>query len=133
MAADSKIKLSLVSPSKSVFEGEVESVQLPASEGMLGIMPGHATMLALLGHGKVTIHTGSESDVSDFFVSGGFFEVKDNRVTVLADSVELISELDSESARQNFEQLLSQSVTGEEIDQHLEQLQAARIRARLAS
>lgn len=131
MASEKTIHLAVVSPSKSVFEGEVEGIQLPASEGMLGVLPGHAPMLALLGHGKVSIHT--EDGETDYFVSGGFFEVKNNRVTVLADSVETIAELNAEEARQNFETILSETVTGDEIEDHLERLQAARIRANLAS
>jgi len=79
--------LSVLTPEKSVFEGEVEYVEVPGAAGYLGVLAHHAPLVASLAHGTLTIRSlgGSEQKLE---VSGGFFEVSNNKATVLADSVE---------------------------------------------
>ncbi len=78
--------LSILTPERTVFEGPVEYVQVPGTEGYLGVLANHAALVTGLAQGTLTVRTpgGKESTVA---VSGGFFEVNHNRATVLADSV----------------------------------------------
>ena len=82
-------QLSVLTPERSVFEGEVEYVQVPGSAGYLGVLAHHAALVTALASGTLTIRQlgGAEQKLS---VSGGFFEVSNNRATVLADSVEAV-------------------------------------------
>ena len=73
----------LITPEKVLFEGEVRSVVAPAVNGMLGVLGGHAPLMASLGSGVLKLATGS--DKSYYAVTGGFLQVKDNSVIVLAD------------------------------------------------
>ena len=80
-------QLSVLTPEKSIFEGEVEYVEVPGSAGYLGVLAHHAPLVAsLAAAGTLTIRKvgGSEQKLQ---VSGGFFEVSHNQATVLADSV----------------------------------------------
>ena len=74
----------VVSPSKIVFEGQASSLVAPAWDGHLGILPGHAPMLALLGVGKLEVdRPGGGSDT--FYVAGGVLKVERDRVTLLTE------------------------------------------------
>ena len=78
--------LSILTPERTVFEGPVEYVQVPGTEGYLGVLANHAALVTGLAEGRLTVRKpgGGESMLE---VSGGFFEVSHNRATVLADSV----------------------------------------------
>ena len=77
------MKVSVISPEKTVYDGEADSVVVPAWDGQLGIMKGHAPMLVLLGEGEMRIkEAGSEER---FFISGGFLQVVNDVVTVLSE------------------------------------------------
>ena len=78
--------LAILTPEKTVFGGEVEYVQVPGTEGYLGVLANHAALVTALAPGKLTIRAvgGRETQVE---VTGGFFEVSHNQATVLADSV----------------------------------------------
>ncbi len=78
--------LSILTPERSVFEGRVEYVQVPGSEGYLGVLAHHAALIAELGTGTLTVRRPGGSETF-WRVSGGFFEVAGNRATVLADEV----------------------------------------------
>ena len=79
-------QLSVLTPEKTAFEGEVEYVQVPGSAGYLGVLAHHAALVTGLAPGTLTLRPlgGAEQKLQ---VSGGFFEVSNNRATVLADSV----------------------------------------------
>jgi F-type H+-transporting ATPase subunit epsilon len=79
-------QLSILTPEKTVFEGEVEYVEVPGSEGYLGVLAHHAALVTSLASGTLTLRrAGGETEKHQ--VSGGFFEVSNNRATVLADSI----------------------------------------------
>ena len=79
-------QLSILTPEKSVFEGVVEYVQAPGSEGYFGVLANHAAMVTGLASGTLTVRDAGGAQ-QRWQVSGGFFEVSKNRATVLADSV----------------------------------------------
>ena len=78
--------LSVLTPEKTVFEGRVEYVNVPGTEGYLGVLANHAALVSALAAGTLTLRTGDGREQS-LELSGGFFEVSNNRATVLADSV----------------------------------------------
>jgi F-type H+-transporting ATPase subunit epsilon len=79
-------KLSVLTPERSVFEGVVEYVEVPGSEGYLGVLANHAALVTGLANGTLTVRKAGGS-TERFSVSGGFFEVSHNEATVLADAV----------------------------------------------
>ncbi len=76
----------VLSPERTVFEGTADQVIAPALNGSLGILRGHAPLMALLGEGSLRITSGGQE--SRFTVAGGFLQVADNQVTVLSERAE---------------------------------------------
>jgi F-type H+-transporting ATPase subunit epsilon len=85
----------LVSPEKLAFTGEVEQVDIPGTEGDLGVMAGHAPMVAALRPGIMTITSGGSTQ--KIIVLGGLAEVSDKGLTVLADVATSLQDLDREA------------------------------------
>jgi len=81
--AAAKLKVAIISPQRTVFDGPAEMVVVPAWDGELGILRGHAPMLALLGKGTLRITDGQAE--SRFAVEGGFLQVADDTVIVLSE------------------------------------------------
>jgi len=75
-------KLIISTPEKKLFEGEADSVAVPGQEGRMTILPGHAPLLSTLSSGDVTVSAGSGEET--FRIDGGFIEVNEDGVTVLA-------------------------------------------------
>jgi len=81
-----RLAVSLISPERTIYEGEADLVVAPAWDGEVGILRHHAPMLALLGEGDVRIRLGSAEH--RFFVSGGFLQVAQDVVTILSERAE---------------------------------------------
>ena len=79
-------KLSILTPEKSVFEGDVSYVEAPGTEGYFGVLAHHAALVTALSVGTLTVREDSGSETR-WQVAGGFFEVSNNIATVLADAV----------------------------------------------
>lgn len=82
--ADAPLHVRVVSPHKIVFEGDASALVAPAWDGMVGILPGHAPFLSLIGVGELSVDLpggGSQS----FQVAGGVLKVLADRVTVLTE------------------------------------------------
>lgn len=80
-----KIKLDIVTPERKVFSDEVDGVVAPGLLGEFGVLPGHTTLLTGLNAGPVTYTKGDQTKTLQ--VTGGFAEVRDDHVVILADSV----------------------------------------------
>ena len=79
------LKVSVISPEAILFEGEADSVVAPAYDGEVGILTGHAPMMAVLGSGELRLGSpGSRS----FVVEGGFLQVLNNEVRVVTESAQ---------------------------------------------
>ena len=98
MALPEKIHLVIVTPEKQLFSGRVDQVTVPSSQGYLGILPGHAPLLAELGIGNISYQIGDQSEL--LFCSWGFVEVLPDRVVLLAQAAETASEIDLNRAEQ---------------------------------
>ncbi|HLQ67042.1 MAG TPA: ATP synthase F1 subunit epsilon [Candidatus Limnocylindrales bacterium] len=80
----------LVTPQRIVFEGQVVSIQVPGSEGYLGVLAHHAPLITTLKPGRLEMRHPS-GGVTAYAVTGGFLEVSDNVASVLADSADPIA------------------------------------------
>lgn len=78
------LKVSVISPERVLFDGEVRSVVAPAFDGELGILTGHAPMLTLLGSGELRLEVAG-GGTSRFTVEGGFLQVVDDSVRVVTE------------------------------------------------
>ncbi len=78
------MNVTLISPEGSVFEGEADSVVVPAHDGEVGILPRHAPFMTLLGSGKLVVRGGE--GVSTFVVEGGFMQVTDDTVRIVTEN-----------------------------------------------
>ena len=110
-----KLILSIVTPEKQLVSEEVDQVNLPGTEGDLGILHDHAPILTLLRAGQLSYEKEGETVV--LVVSGGYLEVTDNRVTVLAETGEFLHEIDrerAELAKADAEKRLSETDISEE-------------------
>jgi F-type H+-transporting ATPase subunit epsilon len=94
--------LTIVTPEKIFYEDEVTSLIAPGSEGYLGILTDHAPLITGLVPGKLTVKDENNQEVH-FAISGGFMEVFKNQVTILADSIEFIQDIDIERAQKALE------------------------------
>lgn len=101
------IRCEIVSQDRTVFEGDVDIVVAPGTDGELGILPHHAPLLTTLAHGMLKIRQQGQEQA--FAISGGFMEVRPDIVTVLADAAEHADEIDlarAEEARKRAEESL---------------------------
>ena len=85
--------LLIVAPGRTIYDGKAESAVIPAAEGMMGILPGHAPFFGLLTTGTISAHTVSSPPAPkpqplSVRVSGGTVQVLPDEVTILADSAE---------------------------------------------
>jgi F-type H+-transporting ATPase subunit epsilon len=80
------LRIEITTPEKLVVDRQADYAEIPGKGGYMGILPGHAALLSELGEGKLTLTTGSKSE--SFAVAGGYVEVRDNHVRVLADRVD---------------------------------------------
>lgn len=111
-----KLNVVIVSAEKMLFEGEAAMVVATAEYGEVGILPGHAPLLAHLKPGQVRVifdvrHGEPSNEEEVFYVSSGTLEVQPNAVTVLADTAERARDLDeaaAEAAKRHAEQFLAE-------------------------
>ena len=111
-----RLTLELATPTRLVVSAEVDEVVAPGSQGYFGVLAGHAPLLATLGVGEVIYRIGR--DEHHVAVSGGFAEVRNDKVIILADSAETPADIDrtrAERARERAEARLS-GRNQEEID-----------------
>lgn len=79
-------EIEIATPEKLVARQHAESAQIPGKSGYLGVLPGHAALLSELGDGELSITLSGRTD--RFTISGGYVEIRDNHVRVLADRAE---------------------------------------------
>lgn len=85
MASADKLQLEIATPEKQVVDAAADSVTIPAKDGYLGILPGHAALLSELGEGELSYTDGGKTE--RYQITGGYVEIRDNHVRVLADRV----------------------------------------------
>jgi F-type H+-transporting ATPase subunit epsilon len=109
------LRVLVLTSQQRVFEGEAEQVTAPGGDGELTVLPRHAPLLTTLRLGEMRVRVRGEDE--SLFVAGGFLEVNNDVVTILADDAERASEVDearAEEARQRAQALLERSEGNEE-------------------
>ena len=91
-----KLNFEITTPEKVVFSDQVDEVILPTPLGEVGILPNHIPLVSLLSAGELRIKKGAETTF--LAVSGGFIEVRPDKVVVLADSAERAEDIDEKQA-----------------------------------
>jgi F-type H+-transporting ATPase subunit epsilon len=107
----SPIRLDIVTAERLVYSEEVEAVIAPGVEGQLGILPHHAPLMTMLEPGELLVRRGGEE--LSMAISGGFLEVRPDRVIVLAEAAERAEEIDlarAEEAKRRAQERLSHRV-----------------------
>ncbi|MFL5648850.1 MAG: F0F1 ATP synthase subunit epsilon [Chloroflexota bacterium] len=127
--------LEIVTPERLAYSDTVDSVQLPGSEGELGVLPHHAPLVSMLGVGELRIRKGGAEE--SFAIAGGFLQVRPDRVVVMAETADLASEIDLEKAqeaRREAERALETAgpTDGADLAAARAQLQQALLRIRVA-
>lgn len=129
------INLEIVTPEKKVIDEAVEMVTVPTAKGEIGILHNHAPLISTLKPGILSYtHKGSTENM---VVSGGFIEISDNKVSILADIAESKDQIDVQAAKAEQEE--AQKVLGEwkgseeEFEVELEKLEKAQARIELGS
>jgi F-type H+-transporting ATPase subunit epsilon len=127
-----RLSLEVTTPTRLVVAEMVDEVVAPGIEGYFGVLPGHAPFLTTLGIGIVTYRIGR--DEQRLAIAGGFAEVRNDKVIILADTAERPEEIDrarAERARERAERRLA-GRTQEEVDFARCQAALARALTRLA-
>src|ERR1035438_8395646 len=132
MAAGDTMHVEVVTAERELYSGEADVVNAPGSEGRLGILPRNAPLLAFLKAGELRIELQGAEDA--LFVSGGFLEVYENTVTILADAAEHAEDIDqarAQAARRRAEERLTQAQSEQERADIQAALERALIRLRV--
>src|SRR5258706_13674858 len=87
-----KFKIEIVTPERLVFSEEIESLVIPAERGYLGVLAGHAPLLATLQPGEITIKGTRRGDLH-FATSRGFIEVTPRKAVLLTESAEEVARI----------------------------------------
>lgn len=124
MAQD--LQVNLLSPAKVVARGRATHVLIPGSEGYLGVLPGHARLVGELGTGELIVEDG-QGKKDRYFLSGGYVDVSQDSVTVLADVLERPGDIDKQRAERAKSRALDRLDKKVGID--VQRAQAALLRA----
>lgn len=112
-----KLSVHIVTAEREVFaEEDVSEVVVPGIEGELTVLPEHAPLLTMVKPGVIRV--GKAGEDIDMAITGGFLEVRDNRVTILADAAERAEEIDAvraEEARRAAERALEERESEEDL------------------
>lgn len=105
----------IVTPEAQVFDADVDYVTMPAHDGQIGLAPQRAPLLVKLGDGPLRIDRSGKSDY--YFVTGGFAQMNDNKLTLLTDRATIASELDVDEAKAMLAESNARvAVTEEEVE-----------------
>ncbi len=126
--------LEIVTPERLAYSDTVDSVQLPGSEGELGVLPHHAPLVSTLGIGELRIRKGGTEE--SFAIVGGFLQVRPDKVVVMAETADMASEIDldkAQEARREAERALETGFSeGADLSAARAALQQALLRIRVA-
>ncbi|RKH49197.1 F0F1 ATP synthase subunit epsilon [Corallococcus llansteffanensis] len=95
-----KLSVEIVTPEKRILSVQADEAIVPGGEGLFGVRPGHTPFLSLVEPGTLTLIEGGRQD--KYFIAGGFVEVSNDKVLVLADAAEPINGIDVAGARRRM-------------------------------
>ncbi|HMB20312.1 MAG TPA: ATP synthase F1 subunit epsilon [Spirochaetota bacterium] len=100
-----KLNCSVLTPDRLIYEGQVDFAVVEAFDGEMGFLFNHAPLISELGTGEIRLRTGDKADY--FFVDGGFVEVKNNDLIILAETAQKRDELQVAQLESQITQLTS--------------------------
>lgn len=103
------LTFSLVSPERELFSGQVDQVDLPGTEGNLGILPDHAPLMAAIRTGAITVYADGKEE--QFFVQGGFADVTPSGLTVLAELATPLADVNRDELKAEIDKARAQLET----------------------
>lgn len=107
--------LEIVSPQGIIFEGDIDQITLPGVDGAITVLPHHTALFTKLAEGEIEVV--QEGKRISYVIAGGFFEINNNKASVLSDSAiraESIEVAKSEEKKRQAEQKLREKLTNEE-------------------
>ncbi|WP_269608815.1 ATP synthase F1 subunit epsilon [Prochlorococcus marinus] len=116
------LTLRVLAPDQSVFDDTADEIILPSTTGLLGILPGHISMVTAIDFGVLRVFKNGNWD--SIALSGGFAEVESNEVTVLVNKAELGRNIDSAQAEAELEQAKNQLNQTQDKDTSPEKIKA---------
>jgi F-type H+-transporting ATPase subunit epsilon len=125
--------LEIITAERIVYSDEVDVVVAPGVEGELGILPYHASLMTMLQPGELIIRKGGQENY--LAVTGGFLEVMNNKVTVLADAAERSEEINEERAQAAMkaaQERLAQRGADVDLEQAMAAVRRAQVRLNVA-
>lgn len=120
------LNLEIITPAKNIFSGEVNSVTVPGTGGSFQVLKNHAPLISTFEIGALKVED-SQGKIILYATGGGTIEVNDNKVLILADSLELIEAIDVERAKQAKERAEQRLA-----DKSIDSINIARAEAALA-
>lgn len=127
-----RLTVEIVTPERRLLSAQADEAIVPGGEGLFGVRPGHTPFLSVVEPGPLTVRDGASQQI--WFVAGGFVEVANDKVTVLADQAESAANIDIEAARKRLEeaQARMKGLTAEDGRYQLEAATVKRETARMA-
>jgi F-type H+-transporting ATPase subunit epsilon len=128
-----KLSIEIVTPEKRILAVQADEAIVPGGHGLFGVRPGHTPFLSLMQPGVLTLTEGGRKE--SYFVAGGFVEVGNDKVLVLADAAENVTGIDVEAARKRMTEAqermrgLSSEDARFEVEQATVRREAARMNA----
>lgn len=122
-----QLRLLVAAPDRQLVDEDVDELQVPAADGYIGVLPGHAPLLTALGAGAMTFRKGS--DAQYLAIEEGVMEVLPDRVRVLVGSATWASEVDVEAAKtalQRATEILEERATESDLDRARKDVAQAR-------
>ena len=127
------MKLEIITAEQVVYSDDVEALVAPGTEGELGILPHHAALMTMLQPGELMVR--KDGDETFLAVTGGFLEVMENRVSILADAAERSEDIDEERAQaavRSAEERIAMRSADVDLEQAVAQLRRATVRLSVA-
>jgi F-type H+-transporting ATPase subunit epsilon len=107
-----KLRLTLVTPERTLLEEDVRSITLPLYDGMAGVFPGRAPMIGRLGYGRLTIY-GIDGSEESYFVDGGFVQVTQKGASVLTNRALTAGEIAPDEADESLKEAIDRKTRTE--------------------
>ena len=123
------MRLEIITGERILFQGDVESVVAPGSEGELGVLPHHAAVMTMLQPGELFYTI--DGAATSFALTGGFMEIRGDHVVVLADAAERVDEIDearAEEAVRRARERIAARVSDVDLERAVQSLRRAQIR-----
>jgi len=121
-----KLKITIISPEKVLYEGNIDGATIPGSVAPFAVLPGHVNTVSKLDPGKLSIIVDGQE--SNYLIDGGFVEVRDNVITALIDGAIEPSAINFEKEQEALNSYFNKIITPEERDFVENQVQLHRFR-----